>query len=125
MKITITQQNGRGTIKASRYFIIQLNEKYQVYVIVKQVKRQTTKSEQLAVHNVELVLVVDYAIYRRNDGDMYKILKRVFDIVNVIKQVKLFNYFRFYCVCKIFKMLDLLVSANIGHVSGRRRLVVR
>ncbi|KZS14634.1 putative Disintegrin and metalloproteinase domain-containing protein 28 [Daphnia magna] len=50
------------------------------------VKRQTTKSDQLAVHNVELVLVVDYAIYRRNDGDMYKILKRVFDIVNVIKQ---------------------------------------
>ncbi|KAI9559167.1 hypothetical protein GHT06_015956 [Daphnia sinensis] len=51
------------------------------------VKRQTRTSDVLAVHNVELVLVVDYAIYRRNDGDMFKILKRVLDVVNVIKQV--------------------------------------
>ncbi|XP_057368575.1 disintegrin and metalloproteinase domain-containing protein 12-like [Daphnia carinata] len=49
------------------------------------VKRQT--SNHVAVHNVELVLVVDYAIYLRNNGDMYKILKRVLDIVNVIKQI--------------------------------------
>nr|CAH0109005.1 unnamed protein product [Daphnia galeata] len=55
------------------------------------VKRQATKSglkaSPVGVHNFELVLVVDYAIYRRNNGDIYKILKRVFDIVNVIKEI--------------------------------------
>lgn len=56
-------------------------------------KRQATKSglkaSPVGVHNFELVLVVDYAIYRRNNGDIYKILKRVFDIVNVIKEVRI------------------------------------
>ncbi len=37
---------------------------------------------------VELVLVVDYAIHRRNNGDMRKILKRVLDIANVIREVE-------------------------------------
>ena len=40
---------------------------------------------------IELVLVVDYTIYRRNNGDMHTILKRVFDIVNVIKEVNLYR----------------------------------
>ena len=37
---------------------------------------------------VELVLVADYAIYKRNEGDMRKIVKRVLDIANSIKEVK-------------------------------------
>ena len=36
---------------------------------------------------VELVLVVDYTIYKRNEGDMRKIVKRVLDIANSIKEV--------------------------------------
>lgn len=77
------------SIKVNLY-IFEFNGKRLVHVSVTQVKRQT-ESHQLTtgVHNVELVLVVDYAIYRRNNGDMYRILKRVFDIVNVIKQVSL------------------------------------
>ena len=37
---------------------------------------------------VELVLVADYAIYKRNEGDMRRIVKRVLDIANSIKEVK-------------------------------------
>jgi hypothetical protein len=39
------------------------------------------------VQVLELVLVVDYAIYLRNGRNMHKVLKRVFDVVNVIKEV--------------------------------------
>ena len=58
-------------------------------------KRQTTKSgaqeTSAGVKAVELVLVVDYAIYLRNGGNMPKILKRVFDVVNIMKEVNLIS----------------------------------
>jgi hypothetical protein len=71
----------------------------QIIWLCNQVKRQITKSgvqEAFSgVQVLELVLVVDYTIYLRNGRNKHKVLKRVFDIVNVIKEVPFDLFFKF------------------------------